>query len=140
MTEEKEVEDAEIIDEAAETATDPDKVQYEIIEGDVEGVKVRAVTANGNVLFTVTEDFTDDQIQIVFNLGNKFFNDGIRFSNGQQEQRVSQGMAMLGMTPKIIKQFYDIAVEMELKQAASEAENKTPETDVETSTDVEKAA
>ena len=126
MTDENEVENAETIDEAAETATDaeaPDEPTYEIIDGDVDGNKVKGVRAieNGNILFTVSEDFNNDQIDQVFNLGNKFFKDGIQFASGQQEQRAAQGLAALGVTPRIIKQFYDIAVMMEEEAAAKSA-------------------
>ena len=73
--------------EAKETNND---VSYEIIDGDIDGVKVRGVRANGNVLFTVTESFSDDQIQEVFNLANKFFNDGINFGTNQVAARYMQ--------------------------------------------------
>ncbi len=126
MTEENVV-DAEIIED---TDTDTDAVEYEIVDGDQDGVKVRGVRANGNVLFLVSETFTNEQINEVFNLGNKFFNDGIQFANGQQEQRVPQALAMLGITPTIIKQMYDIAVLIEEREAA---EAETPD-------EVEKAA
>ena len=72
------------------TVNTDDNVQYEIVDGDLDGVKVRGVRANGNLLFTVSEAFTNDQIQEVFNLANKFFNDGLTFGAGQTAARYLQ--------------------------------------------------
>ena len=73
-----------------EETPDPNAVQYEIIDGDLDGVKCRGVRANGNVLFTVSEAFDDEQIQEVFGLANKFFNDGVRFGVNQNQAQLQQ--------------------------------------------------
>jgi len=72
-----------------------DKVLYEIVDGDVDGVKCRGVRANGNVIFTVTETFTDDQIQEVFNLANRFFNEGVKFGSDQKQAQMKQVMGVI---------------------------------------------
>ncbi|MCP3921288.1 MAG: hypothetical protein GY714_01755 [Desulfobacterales bacterium] len=129
MAKEDEIENAEIIEETTledETTENPDAVQYEIIDGDQDGVKKRGVRAGGNVIFLVSESFTNEQVEEVFNLGNKFFNDGIQFANMQQDQRVPQALAMLGITPKVIKQMYDMAVQLEEKEAAEAATTPEP--------------
>ncbi|MCP4393920.1 MAG: hypothetical protein GY804_06585 [Alphaproteobacteria bacterium] len=128
MSNKNEIKDAEIIEdiesEAESEPENPDAVEYEIIDGDQDGVKKRGVRANGNVIFLVSESFTNDQINEVFNLGNKFFNDGMQFSSIQQDNRIPQALAMLGITPKVIKQMYDLAVLIEEKEAAEASDTK----------------
>ena len=90
-----EVVDSEVTKEEVVQATeDPNAIQYEIVPGDIDGVKCKAVRSNGNVLFTVSEGFDDSQVQEVFNLANKFFNDGLRFGIGQTQANIRQAMGI----------------------------------------------
>lgn len=89
-----------------------DEKQYEIIDGDIDGVKCRAIQAkpSGNVLFTLNINFTDEQADEVFNLANIFFNDGMRFGISQTQAQAQQ---VFGLTPKLIKEWYEAAVAQE---------------------------
>ncbi len=73
-----------------ETQATENAVQYEIVDGDLDGVKVRGIRANGNVLFTVSEGFSDEHVQEVFNIANRFFNEGVQFGGGQVAARYLQ--------------------------------------------------
>lgn len=86
-------------EEVEATTVSADDVQYEIVDGDLDGVKVRGIRANGNVLFTVSEAFTNEQIQETFNLSNKFFNDGLRFGVGQVQAQIKQVLGIVDPAP-----------------------------------------
>lgn len=122
MEEEVEVNEEEVAE--VTTGEGQDTVQYEIIDGDIDGVKIRGVRANGNVLFTVSEGFDDEQIKEVFNHSNKFFNDGMRFGVGQTQAQLHQA---LGITPELIKALYDAAVAREAGQTDEEVPDQEAE-------------
>lgn len=99
-----------------EVQASEDSVQYEIVDGDLDGVKVRGVRANGNVLFTVGESFTDEQIEEAFNLCNKFFNDGLSFGRNQNQATTHQALGLHDLVRAMIAE--------ELQKALAPAEEE----------------
>lgn len=94
-----------------------DQVKYEIVDGDLDGVKVRGVRANDNVLFTVGESFSDEQIEETFNLCNKFFNDGLSFGRGQTQASIHQQLG----THEIVREMVGAMLEKALAPKEEEA-------------------
>ncbi len=111
----EEIEDAEIISEETQ-----EKPQYQIVEGDIDGVPVKGVRANETVLFTVAADFTPEQIQETFNIANRYFNEGVNVGTRQKEAQILQA---IGLTPDMVKHLYDLAVAKEAEANETEAKD-----------------
>lgn len=105
---------------AKKKAKAEDKVElpYEIVDGEVAGNAVRKVIDKngGNELFTVSEDFNDEQIDQVFKLCNRYYSLGGQHGMAQVRNNVQTAM---GVTPQeiagIVKQVLAAEEQKELK-------------------------